>query len=99
MAGGKQFDYSSDPRWRRLRERTLSRDRCRCRECSRYGRVSDAEIVHHAWPVEDWPELAFCAWNLVSLCGSCHDKMHERRTRQLTAVGERWRRLTKPPGV
>lgn len=85
-------------RWEKLRARAFRRDGYMCRECARYGRHVPAERAHHAWPVEDWPEFEWALWNLVSLCLSCHDAMHDRHSRQLTALGEAWRRRTKPPG-
>lgn len=92
------FDYSrSNRRWWHIREIPLKRDRYRCRNCARYGRQVPAEVVHHVWPAEDYPELAYKAWNLLSLCESCHDKMHERSGRRLTPLGESWRRRVIPP--
>lgn len=98
MAKGKSFSYGSDnKRWRKLREAALRRDRYLCRNCRRYGRQVEASTAHHVWPVEDWPEFSMCQWNLVALCDECHERMHDRRTRQLTALGESWRRKTSPP--
>lgn len=92
------FDYSSgSSRWRKLRERALRRDKYICRECRRYGRSVEATTAHHAWPVEDWPEFAWSLWNLVSLCDACHERMHERKSRKLTPLGELWRRKISPP--
>ena len=92
------FDYSSsNAKWRGLRERALRRDGYLCRNCRRYGRQVEATTAHHAWPVEDWPEYSQCLWNLVALCDGCHELMHDRRTRQLTALGESWRRKISPP--
>lgn len=84
-------------RWERLRLRAFRRDGFRCRECARYGRHVPAERAHHAWPREDWPEYEWELWNLVSLCAGCHDRMHDRHMRQLTELGEYWRRRTVPP--
>lgn len=94
--GDMTFDYHSR-RWVRLRAQALRRDRGLCRECSRYGKVVEASTAHHAWPAEDFPEYAWCLWNLVSLCSKCHDAMHDRVTRALTPQGERWRKKTPPP--
>jgi len=85
-------------KWERLRAACFRRDGYCCRECIRYGRHVPAARAHHAWPVEGWPEYEHELWNLVSLCESCHDAMHERRSRRLTALGERWRRNVSPPG-
>lgn len=92
------FDYSrSNKRWRRLRQRALRRDGFRCREAARYGRMEEATVVHHIWPAEDYPEYAYCLWNLVSLSQTNHDAMHDRVTRKLTALGLAWKNRTPPP--
>lgn len=92
------FDYSSgNQRWRKLRERALTRDGYRCQEARRYGKRVDAQVVHHIWPAEDFPEYAYCLWNLLSLSQSAHDAMHDRVTHRLTPLGESWRRKTIPP--
>ena len=94
MAG---FDYSSsNTRWQRLRQRALRRDGYKCQEAARYGRVEEATHVHHIWPAEDYPEYAYCLWNLVSLSKRSHEAMHDRITRKLTAQGVRWKNKTPP---
>ena len=92
------FDYSSsNGRWQRLRQQALRRDRHKCQESKRFGKSVEAQTVHHIWPAEDYPEFAYCLWNLVSLCQQAHDAMHDRRTRKLTALGLRWKNRTPPP--
>ena len=92
------FDYSSsNGKWQSLRQQALRRDRHRCQESKRYGLPVEATTVHHIWPAEDYPEYAYCLWNLVSLSGAAHDAMHDRRTRKLTALGQRWKNRTPPP--
>lgn len=94
------FDYSrKNKRWRRLRELALARDGELCQESLRYGKTVTATEVHHIWPAEEYPEYAYCLWNLVSLSKAKHDAMHERLTRRLTPLGESWRRRTIPPGL
>lgn len=92
------FDYSpANKRWWNLRELALKRDGRKCRESARYGKRVDAEVVHHIWPVEDYPEYAYCLWNLISLSAAAHDAMHDRKTRRLTAKGLSWKNRTPPP--
>ena len=92
-----KFDYShTNQRWRRLRRRALSRDRYRCREAARYGRIEEATHVHHIWPAEDYPEYAYCLWNLVSLSKEAHDAMHDRTSGRLTTKGLAWKNRTPP---
>lgn len=92
------FDYSSaNQRWQRLRARALRRDGYRCQESARYGKIETATHVHHIWPAEEYPEYAYCLWNLVSLTKAKHEAMHDKRTRKLTALGIRWKNRTRPP--
>jgi len=98
-AGRKEendMDYKS-ARWRKLRERILRRDKYLCRESARYGRRVEATMVHHIWPADQYPEYAWCAWNLVSLSSQAHNAMHDRDTGALTELGEAWRRRVTPP--
>lgn len=94
------MDYK-DKKWRHKRETILRRDDYQCRECKRYGKTTKAEQVHHIYPLENYPELALNNHNLISLCTSCHDKMHNRETRELTENGqrlvERIKDLVSPP--
>lgn len=90
------MDYKSG-RWRRMRKRILERDKYRCRENARYGRVVEATTVHHIWPEEKYPEYAWCEWNLIALSSAAHNAMHDRDTHELTELGEAWRRRTTPP--
>lgn len=77
MGGGK-FDYES-PRWKRMRAAVLRRDNYQCRRCRRFGRIRQAEIVHHIRHADEAPELAYRADNLVSLCRECHNKAHPEK--------------------
>ena len=63
----------------------------------RYGLAVDATTVHHAWPAEDFPELEWEDWNLISLCSGCHGAMHDRVSGALTDLGLSWRRRVSPP--
>lgn len=84
-------------RWAKLRESTLRRDGYLCREAARYGKRVEATTVHHAWPVEEYPEYAWEPWNLISLSQGAHNEMHDRERNRLTDKGESWRRRTIPP--
>ena len=90
------MDYKSR-RWSRLRRSILDKDKCRCRQCQRYGLAVDATVVHHAYPAEDFPQYAWSRWNLISLCAGCHNAMHDRETGELTELGLSWRRRVSPP--
>lgn len=66
-------------------------DEYMCRECRRYGKTTAATTVHHVWPREQYPERAYDSSNLLSLCAACHNAMHDRDSRELTAKGIEWR--------
>ena len=69
----------NNKRWRKKREYILHRDGFLCQECRKYGRNVEAKIVHHIKEVEDHPELAMTNSNLVSVCYSCHNKIHPEK--------------------
>ena len=90
------FDYNA-PRWRRLRESVLRAAGYRCQWAKRYGKRVEASHVHHIWPAEDYPQYAWCLWNLIALSAENHNAMHDRFTGRLSAAGESLRRRTVPP--
>lgn len=93
------FDYStSNKRWRQLRAMVLRRDGYKCQESKRYGKLVQADTVHHIWPAEEYPQWAYCEWNLVALSNSAHNAMHDRDTHELTERGKAWTRRRTPPG-
>lgn len=59
-----------------------------CQWTKRYGKDVEAEIVHHIFPIEDYPEYALCNWNLISLSRAAHNRMHDRSTGNLTEEGK-----------
>lgn len=89
-------DYLTDKRYKQIRKFVLSRDKYLCQNCKRYGKKKDAVITHHIWQAEYYPEYKYKAWNLISLCPECHNKMHIRDTHELTAEGERLKLRTPP---
>lgn len=68
-----------------------------CQLSKRYGKMLPAETVHHIYPLEQYPEYAFCDWNLISLTNERHNKLHNREDDSLTAEGIMLQRITIPP--
>lgn len=91
------FDYHS-ARWKKKRLHILKRDEYLCRHNKRFGRNVEATTIHHIYPSKDYPEYAWCDWNLISLSASAHELMHDRETGELSDEGERLKRKTIPPG-
>ena len=90
------FDYKS-PRWTRLRAAVLREAGYQCQWSRRFGKRVQAQHVHHIWPEEDYPEFAWCKWNLIALSHEAHTAMHDRTTGKLTAAGESLCSKTIPP--
>lgn len=82
-------------RWKDKTKVIKRRDNFECRECARFGRKTDAVLVHHIFPTSEYPELFFENENLISLCFKCHELMHDRATGEVTALGKDWQKRQK----
>lgn len=94
------FDYNSN-KWKRLARAVMRRDGYMCQLSKRYGKSVPAEVVHHIYPVYEFPEYAYEPWNLISLSRKAHNTLHDRNTDALTAEGVALMTRTKrniPPG-
>lgn len=92
----KQFDYKSQ-KWKKAKSAVLRRDGYKCQLSKRYGKNVPAEIVHHIYPVDEYPEYAYCLWNLISLSREQHNRLHDRNTDKLTDEGIALQRRAKKP--
>jgi 5-methylcytosine-specific restriction endonuclease McrA len=85
-----EVNFYKTQRWKNKREKVLRRDEYLCQECKRYERTTEANTVHHIRPLMVSPELRLDSSNLVSLCNTCHERMHDRKTHGLSELGEQW---------
>ena len=83
----KQIRTYKEPRWVKLRERVLKRDKYIDQYLYRYGKVKQAELVHHIFPVNDFPEYQYEEWNLISITKKTHEKFHIKETQLLSKTG------------
>lgn len=90
------FDYN-EKKWKRLAAKAMKRDGYRCQLSKRYGKQVQAEVVHHIYPVDTYPEFAYALWNLIALSRAQHNRLHDRATNRLTAEGLALLRRTRPP--
>ena len=67
--------------WKRKRAMILRRDGYMCQLSKRYGKRVEAEVVHHIFPLEAYPEYA--------LSKAAHNKLHDRITNELTDEGKK----------
>lgn len=77
--GRKSYEYDwfyHSKAWKKLREIALDRDNNLCQMCLRNGDITDAKIVHHIVYVDDDFNQALDLDNLMSVCLSCHNKIH-----------------------
>ena len=89
------MDYSGN-KWKKKRQKILRMDGYQCRVAKMYGRTEEANTVHHIYPADKYPEYAWCDWNLISVSQASHNKLENRITGELTALGRRLMELTKP---
>ena len=80
------FDYNTT-KWKRLAHAIMRRDNYMCQLSKRYGKRVPAEVVHHIYPVDEYPEYAYEPWNLIALSRKMHNTLHDRNTDALTAEG------------
>ena len=85
--------YKSD-KWLRKRKTILIRDEYMCQECLKRHHMEQATCVHHIFPRDQYISYQYENWNLISLCDSCHDSMHNRFTGELSKRGWELLRIT-----
>lgn len=90
------MDYKSK-RWVAKRRKILRRDKYLCQISLRYGRRVEADTVHHIYPAAQYPQYAFCDWNLISVSRQAHNRLHNRNDNSLTAEGIALMERTPPP--
>lgn len=89
------MNYNS-PKWKKKRKKILRLDGYKDVIAARYGRTMPAEIVHHIYPAEAYPEYAYCDWNLISVSKATHNKLENRATGELTEFGRKLMQKTEP---
>ena len=90
------FDYKGK-RWLKISSDAMRRDGYKCQLSKRYGKNVPAEVVHHIYPADEYPEYAYCIWNLISLSRKMHNTLHDRENDTLTAEGLALMRRTRVP--
>ena len=48
-----------------------------CFDCSKEGKVTPSQDVHHIVPIREAPHLRLDPKNLVALCRACHNRRHK----------------------
>ena len=87
-------DFYQSTKWKKKRKAILRRDKYQCQMAKRYGKIKEAETVHHIMPLEEFPEYALEDWNLIALSKEEHNRLHARETHELTEEGKKLQRRT-----
>ncbi|WP_038601833.1 HNH endonuclease signature motif containing protein [Peptoclostridium acidaminophilum] len=69
-----EFYHSNE--WSKARRMRLMFDAGVCQECIKHDKVTMADVVHHIVEIKDDWDKRLDMNNLVSLCHSCHNKIH-----------------------
>lgn len=70
-------------------------DNYMCQVSRRYGRIESATVVHHIYPADQYPQYAWCDWNLISVSAAMHNRLENRKTGELTQLGKQLQKSTK----
>lgn len=89
------MDYQS-AKWKKKRSHILRRDGYLCQIAKRYGKTEEAKVVHHIYPADEYPQWQWADWNLISVSQTAHNQLENRKTGELTELGMRLQRKTKP---
>lgn len=92
---GEVMNYNSE-KWKRKREHILKLDGYKDRIEARYGRTIEAQIVHHIYPSAEYPQWAWCDWNLISVSKATHNRLEDRNRGRLTKLGQELQDRTEP---
>ena len=90
---GDLMKFYKSREWMSLRLVALKRDNHECQMCKAKGKYHRAENVHHMKEVNTHPHLSLELNNLMCLCISCHNDIHERRPKERKVTfsnEERW---------
>lgn len=92
-------DFYDTPKWRKKSARVLSYYDYVDQVKKRYGKLEQADLVHHALPLEDFPELAFENHNLIPVSRSTHRGLHNDDGTLTSAGVEVARRAARKIGI
>ena len=80
-------NFYESRKWLRIRQSVLRRDKYFDMEKKRFGVLKQAEVVHHIFPRDEFPEYQYALWNLISLSRKTHNEMHDRDSDRLSEKG------------
>jgi len=85
--GGRPWERFRDPAYIRWRDAVLARDLYRCRNCGRQCRKHEKGLAaHHIQSYATAPALRLDLNNGITLCRSCHMRLHGRSPRPAALI-------------
>lgn len=88
IKSGKTADFYNSFFWRTLSHSVIKEHHNECYLCKRKGKISRAILTHHVKHLKSRPDLAYKKYyfdekgnkqiQLMPLCHSCHEQIHER---------------------
>lgn len=82
-------------KWEKFRDKMMRKSDYLCQESLRYGLSVQAEMIHHIFPVSEYPELEFVEWNCLALTNRKHNTFHDRVNDKVVAQGIYWQKKRK----
>lgn len=87
------YKFLMSKTWRNKRREILNRDGHVCQYYKHQGVIMPAQVVHHIFPLAEYPEYALENWNLISLSKKAHSRL-ENAPQGMTSEGKRILRET-----
>ena len=82
-------------KWNKFRDKVMRQHDYLCQESLRYGQSVPAEMVHHIYPVSEYPELEYVSWNCLPLTNRNHNTFHDRNNDKIIGNGIYWQKKRK----
>lgn len=73
----ENYEFYNSTAWKKKRKKIMKRDKYLCQICKRYGKNTEADVVHHIIEVNDQYDKRLDDKNLVSLCHKHHNQLHK----------------------
>lgn len=79
--------FYDSAKWVHLRDSVLRAAEYKDQLEYRQGRNVPAEVVHHIFPREKYPEYQLARWNLIAISKDTHERLHNRFGEDLSFLG------------
>ena len=86
MGSSRRYDSYNDDfyhshEWKEVRRQALDRDNHLCQICLSHNKYTFANTVHHIKPIRANKAESLRLDNLMTVCASCHNKLHQEKAK------------------